>query len=177
MSAEATVTGSTVTITIAGTVRVVDNTFSGLSHLEGKTVSVLGDGTVHEDVVVSSGVVTLTDYFNKVHIGLRYKSKLVPMKIAVTTQGGTARAKIKRIESIVFSFFESLGCTFGTTEATETIPFRKTSDALGEAVPLLTGEKKQTFTGGYEVNGDIFVSQEQPLPLTVRSILPRLREK
>lgn len=174
MSAKATFTGTAVTITIAGTVEQVDNSFSGLDHLEAKTVSVLGDGTVHKDVVVSSGSVTLTDYFNKVHIGLPYTSKLMPMKLEMQTRGGTGRAKIKRIDSIIFSFYKSLGCTFGTTEGTETIPFRKTIDAMGQAVPLFTGEKQQTFPGGYELNGDIFVSQEQPLPLTVRTITPSL---
>ena len=62
-----------------GTVEKVDNAFSGLGHLEGETVSVLGDGAVHADVVVSSGSVILTDYFNKVHIGLPYTSKLMPI--------------------------------------------------------------------------------------------------
>ena len=174
MSAKATITGTAVTITIGGTVEQVDNTFSGLDHLEAKTVSVLGDGTVHEDVVVSSGAVTLTDYFNKVHIGLRYKSNVVPMKLETQTRTGTARTKNKKIDEITFSFYKSLGCKFGTTEGTATIPFRKTSDALGQAVPLFTGEKKQTFPGGYELSGDIFVTQEQPLPLTVRSIMPRV---
>ena len=174
ISEKAIATKTTVTITARGEVMQVDNAFSGLDHLEGKTVSVLGDGTVHSNVIVSSGAVTLTDYFNKVHIGLPYKSKLMPMKLELQTQGGTARAKVKKITSIIFSFYKSLGCTFGTTEATETIPFRKVSDAMGEAVPLFTGEKQQTFPGGYELNGDIFVVQEQPLPLTLRSIMPEL---
>ena len=175
MSAKATFTDTSVTITIAGEVEQVDNTFSGLDHLEGKMVSVLGDGTVHEDVVVSSGVVSLTDYFNKVHIGLPYASRLMPMKIELQTQAGTSRAKVKKIGDIIFSFYNSLGCTFGTTAGTETIPFRKVSDALGQAVPLFTGEKAQTFPGGYELNGDIFVEQKQPLPLTVRSIAVSLQ--
>ncbi|GAH42688.1 unnamed protein product, partial [marine sediment metagenome] len=176
MSNEATVNGTAVVITIQGTVAQVDNAFSGLDHLEGKMVSVLGDGTVHDDVVVSSGAVALTDYFNKAHIGLPYTSKLMPMKLEAQTQSGTARAKIKRIHSIIFSFYKSLGCTFGTDKGTEIIPFRKTTDTMGEAVPLFTGEKKQDdFPGGYELSGDIYVEQKQPLPLTVRSITPRLQ--
>ncbi len=174
VSNKATKTG-TITITITGKIEQVDNTFSGLGHLEGETVQVLGDGTVHEEVVVSSATVGLTDYFNKVHIGKRYKSKLQPMKLEIPLGGGTTRAKTKKIGSIIFSFHKSLGCTFGTTVATETITFRSTVDAMGEAVPLFTGEKEQTFTGGYELNGDIFVEQSEPLPLTVRSISPRLQ--
>ena len=122
-----------------GTVEQVDNTFYGLGHLEGETVSVLGDGAVHEDVVVSSAKVVLTDYFNKVHIGKGFTSKLMPMKLAVP--GANIRGKKKRIHQIVFSFDKTLGAKFGPTSGVDTIPFRKTTDPLGSAPPLFTGEK------------------------------------
>lgn len=155
-----------------GTVQKVDNIFAGLDHLEGKTVSVLGDGSVHADVTVSSGIVTLTDYYNKAHIGLGYDSKLQPMKLSIPGTG--IRGKKKRISSIIFSFYKTLGAKYGTTVGAETIPFRKTSDPLGSPPPLFTGEKQQSFPGGYELNGDIYVEQTQPLPMTIRSITPKL---
>jgi len=160
-----------------GTAQPVDNTFSGLDHLEGKTVSVLGDGSVHKDVVVSSGTVILTEYYNKVHIGLPYTSKLMPMKIELQMQSGTARAKVKRISQIIFSFYKTLGARFGPTESgqLDTIPFRKTTDPMGSPPPLFTGEKQASFPGGYELNGDIFVEQSQPLPMTIRSIISRMQ--
>lgn len=175
MSARATVTDTTVTITIAGNVEQVDNTFAGLGHLEGKTVSVCGDGTVHGDVVVSSATVSLTEFYNKVHVGLPYESKLKLMKIELQTPRGSMRGKIKKIDNIIFSFHKTLGAKFGTTEGTNTIPFRKTTDATGQAVPLFTGEKQMSFPGGYELDGDVFVSQKQPLPLTVRTIISSLK--
>lgn len=165
-------TNTAVSFTVQGTVEQVDNTFSNLSHLEAKTVSILGDGSVHADVVVSSGTVTLTDYFNKVHIGLPFKSKLIPMKLAVP--GANIRGKVKRIHQIIFSFNKTLGAKFGPTSGDETIPFRKTTDPMGSAPPLFTGEKPQTFNGGYELEGDIYVEQTQPLPMTVRSITVKL---
>lgn len=158
-----------------GTAQQVDNAFSGLDHLEGETVSVLGDGSVHADVTVTSGSITLTDYFNKVHVGLPYTSKLMPMKLEIQTQAGTTRAKKKRISQILFSFYKTLGAQFGTSEGSDTIPFRKTTDPMGSPAPLFTGEKMQGFPGGYELNGDIYVEQTQPLPMTVRSITPRLQ--
>lgn len=158
-----------------GTAQQVDNTFSGLGHLEGETVSVLGDGSVHADVVVNSAKVVLTEYYNKVHIGRPFVSKLMPMKIELQTQTGSARAKKKKISQILFSFYKTLGAEFGTTEGSEIIPFRKTTDPMGSPPPLFTGEKVQTFPGGYELNGDIYVEQKQPLPMTVRSITARMQ--
>jgi hypothetical protein len=156
------------TYTSGGTAQQVENSFSGLDHLEGETVSVLGDGSVHPNVVVSSGAVVLTEYYNKVHIGLPFTSALQPMELALP--GADIRGKQKRISKIIFSFFDSLGAKFGTTSGSETIPFRKVTDALGAPPPLFTGKKIQTFPGGYELAGDIYVEQTQPLPLTVRSI-------
>ena len=155
-----------------GTVQKVDNAFAGLGHLEGETVSVLGDGSVHADVTVNSGEVTLTDYYNKAHIGKGFTSKLQPMKLAVPGTG--IRGKKKRISSIIFSFYKTLGAKFGTTSGSETIPFRKQSDVINLPPPLFTGEKQMQFEGGYELNGDIYVEQTQPLPMTVRSITPKL---
>jgi len=180
MSAEATITDTDVTITIGGTVEQVDNAFSGLDHLEGRTVSVLGDGSVHPDVVVTSGVITLTEYFNKVHAGLPYDSDLMPMKPEIQTQSGTLRSKVKRIYQTVFSFHKSLGCTYGSlddddvADITETIPFRKMTDPMGKPPPLFTGEKIVIFPGEYGLEGNVFVRQSQPLPLTVRSIVSRM---
>jgi len=156
-----------------GTVEKVDNVFGGLGHLEGETVSVLGDGSVHADVVVSSAIATLTEYYNKCHIGKGFASKLVPMKLAYP--GANIRGKVKRIHEIIFSFQDTLGAKFGTDEATETIPFRVTSDPMGSPPPLFTGEKIQTFPGDYGYEGNIYIEQTQPLPMTVRSITAKLQ--
>ena len=156
------------TYTSGGSAQKVENSFSGLDHLEGKEVSVLGDGSAHPNVTVSSGAITLTDYYNKVHVGLPFTSSLQPMKLNVP--GSDIRGKQKRISQIIFSFYKTLGAKFGPTSGDETIPFRKVTDPLGSAPPLFTGEKVQTFNGGYELEGDIYVEQTQPLPMTVRSI-------
>ncbi len=182
MSAEATVTDTTVTFTIQGTIEKVAKTFSGLDHLEGMTVSVLGDGAVHKDVVVTNGSVTLDEYYNKVHIGVPYNSELLPMKPEVQTQSGSSRSKVKRIHEADISFLNSLGCEYGELNENGTakqkldiIPFRKTTDATGRAVPLFTGDKLVSFDGEYGLEGNIFIRQSQPLPLTVRSITTRMK--
>jgi hypothetical protein len=173
MSEKGTATSTAVTITVRGRIMQVDNAFSGLDHLEGKTVSVLGDGSVHDDVIVSSGAVTLTDYYNKVHIGLPYKSRLQPMKLAIP--GANIRSKVKRTHKAEFSFEKTLGAEFGMDDGSQldTIPFRKVGDITGEPPPLFTGEKEMSFPGSYHKEGNIYVEQRQPLPMSIRSITSR----
>ncbi len=174
MSEKAIATNDTVTITAKGRIMQVDNAFSGLDHLEGKTVSVLGDGSVHDDVIVRSGAVTLTDYFNKVHIGLPYKSKLQPMKLEIP--GANIRGRVKRVHKSIFSFEKTLGARFGMDDGSklDTIPFRVIDDTTGDPPPLFTGEKEMSFPGGYQKEGNVYVEQDQPLPMSVRSITARL---
>jgi len=45
-------------------------TVRGLDHLEGKTVSILADGAVHPQRVVTSGTITLDNPAGKIHVGL-----------------------------------------------------------------------------------------------------------
>jgi hypothetical protein len=175
MSKKGTATTTAVTITVRGRIMQVENAFFGLDHLEGKTVSVLGDGSVHDNVIVSSGAVTLTDYYNKVHIGLPYKSKVQPMKL--TVPGTNIRGKAIRVHEMIVSFDKTLGARVGLSEGDTllTVPFRKVGDITGEPPPLFTGEKSKKIESGYRTQGDVYVEQDQPLPMTVRSITARLK--
>ena len=53
------------------------------------------------------------------------------------------------------------------------IPFRSSAGAAS-ATPLFTGDKEIEFRGGFDTDGFIVVQQNQPLPLTIIGIFPRL---
>jgi len=55
--------------------------FSGLSHLEGETVSILADGLVLDDEVVSGGSVNLSTTYSVVHIGLGYNQDIETVSV------------------------------------------------------------------------------------------------
>jgi len=56
----------------------------------------------------------------------------------------------------------------------DTIPFRMAGDPMDALPPLFTGDKEVGFPGGYTTNAYVFVRQQQPLPLTVLSIIPHM---
>jgi hypothetical protein len=60
----------------------VTNALSGLSHLEGEEIAILGDGSVIASETVASGAVTLDEYANKIHAGLPFQMVVEPMEIA-----------------------------------------------------------------------------------------------
>jgi hypothetical protein len=158
------------------TVTQLATTISGLDHLEGQTVSILANGATHPDKVVSSGSVTLDRSVTKAHIGLPYDSILQTMRIEAGGTEGTAQAKTKRISDLDIRVLNSVGAEVGPSEDDlDLIPFRKSSMAMDQPVPLYTGDKFIEFPGGYSNDGFVVVKQDQPLPLTILSIYPRLQ--
>ena len=151
-------------------------TLSGLSHLEGQTVSILADGATHPDKVVSSGEITLDRSASKVKIGLSYTSLLQTMRIDAGAQNGTSQSKTKRIYEITARLYESIGVEIGPDlDNMERIPFRSAANAMDSGINVFTGDKEIEFRGNYETDGFIFVRQTQPLPLTILSLYPKLQ--
>jgi len=148
---------------------------SGLNHLEGQTVSILANGAVHPDKTVSSGAITLDYSATKVHIGLNYSSTLQTMRIEAGGTEGTAQSKTKRIHEVVLRLFRTVGVKVGSSETElDRIPFRSSAAAMTAAIPLFTGDKEIEFRGGFDTDGFVVVQQDQPLPLTIIGIFPRL---
>ena len=148
----------------------------GLDHLDNDTVSIIADGAVHPDKVVASGSVTLDRTATKAHAGLPYDSILQTMRIEAGGTEGTAQAKNKRISDIDIRVLNSVGAKIGPSEDNlDLIPFRDASMAMDNPVPLYTGDKFIEFPGGYNDDGFVVVKQDQPLPLTILSIYPRLQ--
>jgi len=159
--------------TSGGLVERVTKTVSGLDHLEDETVAILADGGTHPDKTVSSGAVTLDNYFNTVHVGLSYISKLKPMRIEAGAATGTAQGKLKKITQLCIRFYKSLLCKFGPDEDhLETIVFRKTTDVMGSPPALFSGDKVRPFPGGWTREGNIMIIQDQPLPMTILALMP-----
>ena len=150
-------------------------TISGLSHLEGQTVSILADGATHADKVVSSGSISLDRLATKVKVGLAYTSLLQTMRIDAGARDGTSQSKTKRIYEITIRLFESVGVEVGPDlNNLERIPFRSSANAMNQGITPFTGDKEVEFRGNYETDGFVFVRQTQPLPLTILSLYPRL---
>jgi len=151
-------------------------TLSGLAHLEGQTVSILGDGATHANKTVSSGAITLDRSVTSACVGLPYDSILQTMRIEGGAAEGTSQGKTKRISKVVLRLFETVGVKVGPSLTNlETIPFRTTSSLLSNPVDtLLSGDKEIEFNDDYNSDGFIFIKQDQPLPCSILAIYPTL---
>jgi len=151
------------------------SSLSGLYHLEGEDVSVLANGASHPDATVSSGSVALTFDSTSAAIGYGYTSNMQTLRLESGSVDGTSQGKPKRIHAITLRLHETVGVEVGADSGdADRIPFRDSSMAMDEAIPLFTGDKDIEFAGGFEDGDRIYVRQNQPLPLTVLALFPRM---
>jgi hypothetical protein len=155
---------------------VAITTVSGLTWLAGQTVSVLADGSVHPNCVVSgAGAITLQRSASKIQIGLGYNSTGKTLRIEGGAGDGTAQGKIKRIHRAVFRFFQSVGLSVQSTNGTAfPEPFRTSADRMDNPVALYTGDKRWAWDGSYELEGQVSWTQDQPLPSNILAVVAQL---
>ncbi len=147
---------------------------SGLGHLEGMTVSILGDGAVYPDAVVSEGAVAISYSCNVIHVGLPYTSIIKTSRLEAGAVTSSTQGLIKRIYKSIVRLWRSLGCQVGTETTQDTILFRDSSMAMDEPPTLFTGDKEIAFPAGYTKNAQVYIKQAQPLPLNCLAVISQV---
>lgn len=150
---------------------VLTSTISGLDHLEGETLSVLADGVVFDDAIVSSGSITLklatvTTEAERVSTGLPFTSTLQTMRIEQKDTKGTAQGRTKRINRVVFRVDKTKQFQYGQipTGTLKTHTFDS----------LYSGDQEVDFVMGNTREGYVSIVNSEPLPITVSAIIPEM---
>ncbi len=149
----------------------VYNEITGLNHIEGKTVQVVGDDNFIEEATVANNTITTDQYYNKLLVGLPYTSTLRPMPIEPSLVNKLSQSRVKATSKIIVRFFETKGAKVGEAgRQLTTFPVVDTQDPSGEAVSLKTGQQRFFVGSDYEREKLIEVRQDLPYPMTVLSI-------
>jgi hypothetical protein len=143
------------------------NTISGLSWLEGKTVSILADGAVQPQKVVTSGVITIDRASSIVHIGLPYESDLQSLPLAMAIDNGMGQGRYKNVNKAWLRVFQSSGIFIGPDANNLTEAKQRTTEPYGTPPELKTQEIQIMLTPSWLDSGQVFVRQSDPLPLTI----------
>lgn len=142
--------------------------FSGMTHLAGKTIDVLADGDVVENVVVSAGgAFTLTTAASKVHAGLPFTSDLLTLNLEGGSQIGTSQAMNKVVWKATVRAYNTMDCYMGAATGNMDLVAFSTTD-------LTNGDKEIHFPKGWDRKGQIKITQSKPLPLVILAIYPRV---
>ena len=153
------------------TVQAVYNEVTGLNHLEGKTVQVVGDGSFIEEATVSSNKITTNEYYSTLLVGLPYTSTLRPMPIEPNLVNKLSQSRVKAVAKIIVRFFKTKGAKVGEAgRQLTTFPVADTQDPSGQVIDLKTGQQRFFVGSDYEREKLIEVRQDLPYPMTVLSI-------
>ena len=150
------------------------STLSGLNHLEGEIVDIIGEGSTQNSKQVSSGAISLDTAIEEAKVGLLYSSDLQTMRL---DEGFTETTQTKtiRVFDLSVRFQNTIGASVGpNSDNLTSIDFRDSSASMDLPVPLFTGDKSVEFDAGHGAEGLIYVKQPQALPMTILGIYPRM---
>lgn len=142
------------------------STFSGLDHLEGKTVAILSDGNVVEPRVVSGGSITLDFPGGVVHAGLPIVAEIEGLDIA-NPGGQEVRTLVKDSPTLWIIVQESRGFLAGTARSELFEDKGRSFEPYVMPASRISDCRRINITSKWDKNSRFIVRQENPLPLTV----------
>lgn len=157
---------------------VPTTTITGLAHLEGETVKVVGDGANLPDKTVIGGEITLASEVSTAEVGLGYTAKAQTQKIEGGAQTGTSQGKLKRIHNVVLRVKDAgPGLEVGTKEGDklDQVIFREDGDLMDNPVPSFTGDTDPVpIEQGYEDGGLLYLEHNLPNDCTIIALWPNM---
>lgn len=143
---------------------------SGLGHLEGKTVSILADGAVHPQRVVTSGQITLDYAASKITVGLPITADLHTLPVAAQVDSAFGQGRFKNVNKAWLRVYRSSGIFIGPDADHLTEAKQRTTEPYGSPPALKSEEIPLLLTPTWADSGQVFARQSDPLPLTVVSL-------
>jgi hypothetical protein len=142
---------------------------SGLGHLEGETVNILADGSVHAPKVVTAGEITLDSPAALVHVGLPITADLETLPITLQADG-FGQGRTKNVNKCWLRVYRSGGIWVGPDEDNLTEMKQRIGELFGDPPELKTEEMQIVVTPLWGSGGQVFVRQTDPLPLKLVSL-------
>ncbi|QPT15232.1 hypothetical protein I6G37_09945 [Serratia rubidaea] len=147
--------------------------FSGLDHLEGQTVSILSDANVEPQKVVTGGKITLEKAGAVVHAGLPITATIETLDVNLNGNE-TLLDKKKLFTKASILVNESRGVFAGTPGNTFYEYAQRSTEFYDEPVEEETGTIELLLDSNWGKNGRVIIQQEDPLPMTILAVIPRV---
>lgn len=163
------------------------NRLTGLWHLEGEEVSVVGDGAVvaspynpnYTALTVADGAIDLGGHYALIHVGLPFIVDMETLDIDIYNNQPIADQK-KLVSKLAARFRNTRGVWAGPARPTDDdtdaleglVEFKMRDQNDYEIQTPKTGVESLVLNSGWTTNGKVFIRQVDPLPMTVLSVMP-----
>lgn len=142
---------------------------TGLWHLEGQSVSALGDGSVFTGLTVTNGTVTLPTACSKIIVGIPYNCQLQTLNLDVGDP--TIQGKRKQIPATSLRLNDSRGLEVGRDFDTMVPLKERTTEAMGSPIELISDDIYVVLPPLWDTDGRVAIQQNNPLPATVLGVI------
>ena len=146
----------------------------GLWHLEGREVVALADGNVYRGLTVANGSVTMPRAVSKAHVGLAYTTDIRTLPVDLGSREGTVQGRRKRVGKVTLRVEKTRGIFLGPSSDRLTEWKQRATEAWGEAIQPFTGDVDIPILPQWNAEGDLWIRQSDPLPLTLLAAMPEL---
>lgn len=162
---------------LTGEVSIATDTWSGLNHLEGQTVSVVADGiALDTPIIVTSGSITLDEPATEIQVGLPYTHIIEPLPPAMNDV--TAGRKMRLIEAI-YRLQETQALRLDTGQGLKDIPLKQLGeDIILDAPPsVINGDVKIRALGWQKDGTSPFwrIEQSVAYPFRLLSVATEIK--
>lgn len=168
------------------------STITGLSHLEGKRVSVWAgvynattqeitygivnptiDPVTEQPMAVTGGQITLQTPVCAWAVGLPYTSLLCPQRVDTQLSDGTSQSRKMRIPRLNVKLYQSFAGEYSSNQ-TDWFPMvaRHLTDYMDDSPPIISNWTRLYLSSNWADGVDIFIRQNLPIPLTIAAVVP-----
>ena len=147
--------------------------FTGLQHLTGQTVQMLGDGNVFPaQEVAADGSVTFSQPVSKAIVGLGFQAQM--QTLYLDTGEPTIQGRRKKISALTTRVHQTRGLKMGSDFDHLTEYKMRTTQLMGQPIALETGDQRIIMNPSWNIYGQICIQQDYPLPATILGVIPEV---
>lgn len=162
---------------LTGEVGTPATEWSGLGHLDGLSVSIVADGVVLDNQIVSGGEITIAEPAYKVEIGLSYSHSIEPLPPSMIGDGAPTR-KLRLVEAL-FRVKDTKALRLDVGQGLRDVSLRQIGEdeILDAAPPLVSGDIRVRAIGWQQQLGEPLwrIEQSAPLPFTLLSVMTEIK--
>ncbi|MBP2313372.1 hypothetical protein [Azospirillum soli] len=150
--------------------------WSGLDHLEGRSVAVVADGVVRPNVTVQAGKITLNPPAKRVEAGLSYTHLVEPLPASLL--GQTGGADVVRLVAVTFRLEDTAALRADLGRGLQDLPLHRAGpQPAGGVPPRVSGDRKLRALGWRrDIDRPLWrIQQDAPLPFTLLSVTMELK--
>jgi hypothetical protein len=143
--------------------------WTGLDHLEGREVRVIGDGSELANQTVTGGSITTEIACQRILVGLMFDPLIKLLTPEIQGQNGSIQGAAMSTNEIIVRFHETISATANGDEFLFGRNFD--TDMLDAAPTLYTGDENISVVGWEKGQTNCTIGQDHPFPFHVLAII------